>query len=369
IYTALNFLKDNDQNIRYKYIPFLCSNILKLFIKCEKFQEVRNSLSDELSSGSYKFNDVEFLNKYCDSNTCQSDLDKISAGCLYLLDQFYKNGGILPPPAKNNINIVDYILIWLNYMLNLGKSKEKDNIQDFYRDYIYNYDKYKMEINELSDYDNYKKLLDKKNDVLNMDSKIVPKLYKAFKSLCEMYTEFDENKEDCTNYSEKAKEFVKQYEKLYEDYNKTKDSSYKKVLCTLSADYDNLIKKCNDTQCCKTSPLPTIETEKIPENCSEQTSEKTYGTGYDELSGEISEVTLSESSLVSKLFIVLSIFGAIAIFLGISYKEIYNTFNIFILVFVIWISETISKTKIKRKAKKCKEENDSLIYDSKINND
>ncbi|VTZ82006.1 PIR protein [Plasmodium yoelii] len=287
---------------------------------CEKFQEVRNSLSDELSSGSYKFNDVEFLNKYCDSNTCQSDLDKISAGCLYLLDQFYKNGGILPPPAKNNINIVDYILIWLNYMLNLGKSKEKDNIQDFYRDYIYNYDKYKMEINELSDYDNYKKLLDKKNDVLNMDSKIVPKLYKAFKSLCEMYTEFDENKEDCTNYSEKAKEFVKQYEKLYEDYNKTKDSSYKKVLCTLSADYDNLIKKCNDTQCCKTSPLPTIETEKIPENCSEQTSEKTYGTGYDELSGEISEVTLSESSLVSKLFIVLSIFGAIAIFLGISYK-------------------------------------------------
>ncbi|ETB57296.1 hypothetical protein YYC_04804 [Plasmodium yoelii 17X] len=337
---------------------------------CEKFQEVRNSISDELKgNGIPEFGDDDILNNYCDNKKCQSDFDKISAGCLYLLDQFYKDGGILSPPARNNINIVGYISIWLSYMLNLGKSEEKDNIGEFYSDYIYHYDKYKTGINELTDYDNHKKLLDKKNDVLNMDSKIVPKFYKAFKSLCEMYTEYDENKENCTNYSEKAKEFVEQYEKLYEDYNSNNDSSYKQVLCTLSTDYDNLIKKCNDAQCCKSSSLPTIETEKIPENCSEETSEKTYGTEYGQYSGEFPEVTLSESSLVSKLFIVLSIFGAIAIFLGISYKEIYNTFNIFILVFVIWISATTSKTKIKRKNKKYKEENKSLIYDSKINND
>ncbi|ETB56703.1 hypothetical protein YYC_05366 [Plasmodium yoelii 17X] len=348
---------------------------------CEKFQEVRNSLSDELIEGNYQFkdnnkfsnnycNDIDFSSSFCNNNNnFKSDFDKISAGCLYLLDEFIKNCSMVPSPAKNNINIVDYILIWLSYMIKLKYSEESNIITCFSSAYIHDCDKYKTEIDELTDYKNYKDIIDKKWYLLDMDSKIVSKFYKAFKLLCEMYTEFDENMEDCTNYSKKANQFVEKYEELYKDYNSTNDSSYKQVLCTLSTDYDNLINKCNDVQCFKSSPLPTIETEKIPKNCFEETSEKTYGTGYEQYSGEIPEVTLSESSLVSKLFIVLSIFGAIAIFLGISYKEIYNTFNIFILVFVIWISETISKTKIKRKTKKYKEENESLIYDSKINND
>ncbi|EAA21972.1 putative yir2 protein [Plasmodium yoelii yoelii] len=282
----------------------------------------------------YQFKDNNFLNNYCDhvdfsssfcnnNNISQNDLDKISAGCLYLLDEFIKECGVDPSLAKNNIDIVDYILIWLIYMINLKYSEESNIIMCFSSAYIYDCDKYTKKIDELTN-KSYKDVIGEKWYLLDMDSKIVPKFYKAFKSLCEMYTKFDENKEDCTNYSEKADKFVKQYEELYEDYNKTKDSSYKKVLCTLSTDYDNLIKKCNDTQCCKSSPLPTIETEKIPENCFEETSEKTNVTGYEEFSGEFSgefsEVTLSELSLVSKLFIVLSIFGAIAIFLGISYK-------------------------------------------------
>ncbi|VTZ73122.1 uncharacterized protein PY17X_0400400 [Plasmodium yoelii] len=297
---------------------------------CKKFQDVRNAISDELdSTGNYQFINDDFLSNYCDNidfsnGYCnidfKSDFDKINAGCLYLLDEFIKDCGVDPSTAKNNINIVDYIMIWLSYMINLKYSEESNIITCFYIAYMNDCDKYNKKINGCTGYKDYKELLDKKNDVLNMDSKIVPKFYKAFKSLCEMYTEFDENKENCTNYSEKAKEFVEQYEELYEEYNSTNDSSYKKVLCTLSTDYDNLIKKCNDTQCCKSSSLPTIETEKIPENCSEETSEKTYGTGYGQYSGEFPEVTLSESSLVSKLFIVLSIFGAIAIFLGISYK-------------------------------------------------
>ncbi|ETB57289.1 hypothetical protein YYC_05085 [Plasmodium yoelii 17X] len=294
---------------------------------CKRFENVRGWISDELNEGKYQFNDYNFLNndcnnnnflnKYsCNNNNLQSDFDKISAGCLYLLDEFIKDCGVKPSPVKNIINIVDYIMIWLSYMLNLDKSEEKNNINDFYIAYMNDCDKYNTKINELTDYDNYKKLLDEKNYVLNMDSNDVPKFYEAFKSLCEMYTEFDETKKDCTNCSEKAKEFVKQYEELYKNHIGTEDSSNSKVLCTLSNDYDNFKKKCNDN-----SSLPTIETEKISEICSEKTSKKTHVIGYDELSGEFSEVALSELSLISKLFIVLSIFGAITIFLGISYKE------------------------------------------------
>ncbi|EAA22899.1 uncharacterized protein PY17X_1471001 [Plasmodium yoelii] len=293
---------------------------------CKRFENVREWLPDKLIGGKYKFNDNKslnnkcnndnFSNNYCNNNDFQSDLNRISAGCLYLLDEFIKDCGVNPSPVKNIINIVDYILIWLSYMLNLDKSEEKDNINDFYITYIYNCDKYNKKIYELTDYKDYKDLLDKKNYVLNMDSNDVPKFYKAFKSLCELYTEFDKNKSNCTNCSEKAEEFVKTYKELYEDHSSNKDSSNSKVLCTLSNDYDNFKKKYDESEYSKSSPLPTIETEKISEICSEQTSKKTHATGYE----EFSEVTLSESSLVSKLFIVLSIFGAIAIFLGISYK-------------------------------------------------
>ncbi|VTZ73998.1 uncharacterized protein PY17X_0500121 [Plasmodium yoelii] len=303
---------------------------------CKRFKKALDAFPDTLDeSGNYQFKDNNSLNNYtcnnndntlsgfCNNNNkFQSDFDKISAGCLYLLDEFIKNCGVVFSPAKNNINIVDYILIWLSYMINLKYSEEEDIITCFFSSYIYDCDKYKTKINELTDYkdyENYKGIIDKKWYLLSMDSIIISKFYDAFKSLCEMYTEFDENKEDCTKCSKKASQFVEKYEELYKDYNSTKYSSYKQVLCTLSTDYDNLIKKCNDGK-----PLPEIDKTKIPENCFEETSEKIHVTGYEELSGEFSgefsEVTLSESSLVSKLFIVLSIFGAIAIFLGIAYK-------------------------------------------------
>ncbi|CDS44325.1 PIR protein [Plasmodium yoelii] len=297
---------------------------------CKKFQDVRNAISDQLDSKrNYQFNDNnKFSNNYCDdidfsNGFCnidfKSDFDKINAGCLYLLDEFIKDCGVDPSTAKNNINIVDYIMIWLNYIINLKYSEESNIITCFYIAYMNDCDKYNKKINGCTGYKDYKELLDKKNDVLNMDSNDVPKFYKAFKSLCELYTEFDENMSNCTKCSEKAEEFVKQYQELYKDHN-TKDSSYSKVLCTLSNDYDNFKKKYNESKCCESSPLPTIEKEKILEICAEQNSKKTNVPGYDELSGEISEAALSELSLVSKLFIVLSIFGAITIFLGISYK-------------------------------------------------
>ncbi|CDU16865.1 uncharacterized protein PY17X_1049701 [Plasmodium yoelii] len=297
---------------------------------CEKFQEVRSSLPDQLnSSGYYQFKDEDFLNKYCDSNQCQSDYDRISAGCLYLLDQLYSDSGVLPSPKDSNPYIVDYILIWLSYMLNLPNSKEEDNIKVFYSSHINSCDKYKTEISELkyrdNDYDNYKGLIDKRKEFLYMDNNIVPKFYEAFKSLCNLYNELDYETKNCENYLEGDNEFDKKYKEL-KDYDITNSSPYKEMLSTLSTDYDDFKKECKDI-----SSSTSKESEQSPGRIHGQTPVDSSGEDADNLVklfaqdsessfGQISEVTSSSSSIVSKLIPVLLIFGAIPIFLGISYK-------------------------------------------------
>ncbi|ETB63205.1 hypothetical protein YYC_00253 [Plasmodium yoelii 17X] len=222
--------------------------LLTFFEVCKRFKKVLDAFPDTLdSSGKYQFNDEDFLNKNCNNidfsdSYCnidfKSDFDKISAGCLYLLNEFFRDSSTFERVAKSNINIVDYILIWLSHMLNLTNSGEKNNITCFYIAYIFNCDKYTKEINELTDYKSYKDLLDKKNDVLNMNSKIVSKFYNAFKLLCEMYTEFDENTSNCTNCSGKADNFVKIHKEL-NDPNNSEYSTYCQALSILSNDKYN----------------------------------------------------------------------------------------------------------------------------------
>ncbi|EAA19547.1 putative yir3 protein [Plasmodium yoelii yoelii] len=304
---------------------------------CKRFKNVREWISDELIKGNDQFNDFvllnngcnrdNFLNNSCNNNNFQSELDRISAGCLYLLDQFYKDCGVVPRPSKNNPNIVDYILIWLSYMLNLGKSEDEDNITGFYSEYIFNCNKYNTEINELTDYKSYKGLIDTKMEVLNMDSNNVSKFYKAFKSLCEMYNELDDDKTKCKKYLEDDNEFDQKYKELKNDSDIADKSPYKEILSTLSTDYENFKKECNDT-----SSSTLAETLKNPEQSSVDSYKQLFGGNFEgdfggDFGGDFahdsepsSDVASSSSSILSKLIPVLLIFGAIPIFFGISYK-------------------------------------------------
>ncbi|VTZ76135.1 PIR protein [Plasmodium yoelii] len=264
---------------------------------CNNFIYVMTKFPDKLGTdGKYYFNDDEHFKKYCSNQNCVNELEKVSAGCLYLFDAFFKDSSVFESVAKSNINIVDYIIIWLSYMLNLKTPGTKSNLEHFYETNINN-DKYKNTIDKVEGCSSYKELIDK-TKMMNMDIKDISKFYEVFKLLCEMYTEFDENKKDCAECSKKASQFASKYKELSENSDITSNSPYNKVLCTLSNDYDKLKGKSNDS-----SLFPTIDKTKITIKCPEQ----------------ISEVT-SSSSTANKLFIVLSIFGAIAIFLGISYK-------------------------------------------------
>ncbi|CDU16395.1 PIR protein [Plasmodium yoelii] len=277
---------------------------------CEKFENVWENFPDTLTNNKYhEFKDNNFLNSYCNNNNCEGNLDKINAVFLYLVNGLFGPSGVFKDNVKNNINAVEYIIIWLSHMLNL-KDKEGNILTSFYNVYIKNQEKYKNTINGVDGCSNYNDLIYKKNELMNITNEKLSKFYDAFKLLCEMYTQFDEKTSNCTKCSENAKKFAKKYKELNGDSSITNDSSCNKLLCTLSNDYDNFKKNCKDS-----SSFPTIDKPNITSKCPEQTSEQNLRS-----SAVISEDVASSSSIGSKFFTVLSIFGAIAFFLGISYK-------------------------------------------------
>ncbi|WBY57044.1 PIR protein [Plasmodium yoelii yoelii] len=214
---------------------------------CKNFLLVREKFPDQLNSdGKYTFKD-EYFKDYC-TGGCDNDFKKINAGCLYFFDAFFKDSSLFEKGGERYTNTISGI----------------------------------------NEYSSYMELISKKHDLTNVDmnKSIISELYDAFKILCEMYTEFDKNS-NCTSCSEKAKEFVKKYEQLNGNYSITGNSSYNKMLSSLSTDYNKLKDKYKDS-----SSLPAIKSTQIT----------------------------SSSSIANNLLLVLSIFGAIGIFLGISYK-------------------------------------------------
>ncbi|SCL83007.1 BIR protein [Plasmodium berghei] len=274
--------------------------------ECERFKNVSTNFTYQSSNQNYKIENNNDFKKYCSNQNCVNAIEKVNAGCLYLLDAFFKDSNLFKSVAKSNIDIVDYILLWLIYILSLNGNEIKNSLKFFYTTHINNH-KYNEEITGVETYYNsYKDLIVKKHDMtnVNMNKNIISILYDAFNILCNMYIEFDVNNIDCKKYLNKANEFVEKYKKLNEYHNNNNDAnSYNKILSTLSTDYNNFKNTCKNAKCNDTPSLPWITT-KISLQHSAQ--------GFED--------TSSILSLANKLIPVLSILFTIAIFCGISYK-------------------------------------------------
>ncbi|ETB60758.1 hypothetical protein YYC_02367 [Plasmodium yoelii 17X] len=288
---------------------------------CLKFDNLSKYLPDELNgTTSLDINKLGNVQNYCSNGEsegtgCKTDLDKINGGCLWLFEQNIINN--IDSLSKDQFKIIIiYIIIWLNYMINLKKDGKTNNLNDFYTQYIEKntyYSSCKKNDNDCSNtlkektgYNNFKEIIDKRKDFVNINFDDVSKVYAAFKSLCSMYNEIDASKPECKEYLEKAKEFVKKYDELNNDSSISEDSSYKQILSNLSTDYNNFKNYCSENQddCSDIPHLSPIKT--INKRVQD--------------SGQIVEATSSSSSIISKIIPVLSIFGAIPIFLGIVYK-------------------------------------------------
>ncbi|ETB57376.1 hypothetical protein YYC_04792, partial [Plasmodium yoelii 17X] len=304
---------------------------------CMRFNNLRTYLPDDLSKHpTSDINNLGNIKNYCsngesDGTGCKTDLDKINGACLWLFEQLFVRN-------KKNINMAEYIIIWLSYMLNLKKESEITKLNDFYSKYIENNTHYTNCDNDVKDcsdtlkkitgYTNYKEIIDNKINVITIDINDMSKFYDAFKSLCNMYTELVAGESKCEKCLENANEFVKIYDELNKNPNITKDCPYYQVLSTLSNDYDNFKNYCsmNQVDC---SNMPLLSPINTKENGVQNYGHisKQNGQSFE----QISEVTSSSLSITSKLIPILSIIVAIPIFLGIFYKvnnkELKNNFR------------------------------------------
>ncbi|ETB56071.1 hypothetical protein YYC_05897 [Plasmodium yoelii 17X] len=285
---------------------------------CEQFDELKKNLPDDLENyASVNFNQNKDIKYYCsngesDDTECKTDLDKINAGCLWLFEQLFVK------KKNNNINTVQYIIIWLSYKLNKKKYNGINNLNDFYTNCIENNTHYTSckqdgvdcsnQLQTNTGYTNYKEIINKRKSLLNINIGNMSKIYDAFKLLCNAYNELGGNDKTSKNYLVKANEFVKKYNELNVS-GIDKDDHYHQVLSTLSSDYNNFKSYCdsNGGDCSSISFLTSIETEE-------------HGV---QSFGKICDDTPS-FSIVKKLILALLIFSAISIFLGIFFKDYSN---------------------------------------------
>ncbi|WBY54892.1 PIR protein [Plasmodium yoelii yoelii] len=288
---------------------------------CGEFESIWKLFPDDLNaSGEYSISGGTIKN-YCPKKKCDSNVNKIHAGCLWLFKQFYGSSYNFSNNANGNMNVVVYIMIWLSHKLNKMLNTQFSNLNEFYSKHMQNTDEYKNHIDDVTGYTNYIDLINQKKELMNINISVMSKFYGLLKILCNMH--INVGKKDMFNtYSECSNKFIKIYNELNEDSNYNENSSYNKIMSILSNDYNDLKGQV------KSYDMPTLQTKPIPKKKT-QMDDSTSGistsmSGIEVSSFETqvsdSDSTSSSSSILNKLISIPFIFVATLILLGIAYK-------------------------------------------------
>ncbi|ETB61211.1 hypothetical protein YYC_01150 [Plasmodium yoelii 17X] len=289
---------------------------------------LKNSVDYNFSTGTFK--------KYCPSSICDGDIDKINAGCLWLINNIFSTSSF----SVDNNTLKDdasCIMIWLGYILSLKTFDKINTLNDFYSNHIEKNTMYtENKINYQQAY--IKEVMEGIKEYMDINISHMSKFYELLKLLCSMNS--DIKKSSNNDILQHANKFVDEYGKLLNDNENIDGSSYNKLLLVLSRYYINFGKGSEYRS--KTTDFPSLPTKKTTGNgeVSDTKVTKTAESGVisdpkvtgtiESSSGTeqsnivtiipISNTELSGSSLVNKIILFLSIFGAIAILGGISYK-------------------------------------------------
>ncbi|SBW38204.1 BIR protein [Plasmodium berghei] len=286
---------------------------------CSNFNILRMYLPDGSGKTALDFYGNQSFKNYCPSANCNTELEKITIGFLWLLEQYYS----MSKNKSHDINSINaffiHMISWFSYKLKQNSEHSFTKINDFYTSYVKSNDKYEKFISESSKFTELNEELNTKSDLLNINIEDLSKFYDASKLICSMYGNVAMNKHE--NLPDNAFNFVNKYAEL--NNHNIEDTSYSKILSVLSTDYNNLKNKCSNIQ-----SLPDIKTTQItiknPVKSSTtnslQNSEQTSAQSSGQIFAQTSEVAPSNSSIGNKLLTVLSIFGVTSFFLGISYK-------------------------------------------------
>ncbi|CAD2099483.1 CIR protein PIR protein [Plasmodium vinckei] len=272
------------------------------------------------------------INNYCHygstsgNGNCRDYIQRASSGVIYVLKTLKEKYDL------EYDKLAEYAILWLRYKLNQTAPYHKTELNDFYTNHIEKNNDYNKKIKDNGP--TYKEIIDKKKDLMNININEISKFSYPFSLLLFLYNENKTNNLNCTKHLGKAKDFASRFEGINKDPNNIEGSSYNKILTTISNDYGNLKKKCNNFP-----SLPELTPKKRPAEKSVKGSGKTLG--------ETLEVTSSSSSILSTLIPALSIVSVIPVFLGISYK--YSLFGVDKL-----FQRQYLRTKLKKVKKKMK---------------
>ncbi|SCL83745.1 CIR protein [Plasmodium chabaudi chabaudi] len=252
------------------------------------------------------------IDNYChygdksEKGNCNNEYYKMtSSGVIHLLKNLKKFN-------LENDKLADYAILWLIYKLKIKENNTVINLNDFYDKYIETNKDYNNIIN--GDNLTYKKIIDKKKDLMDMNINEIFKLEAPFNILYYLYHQISDQKSFCREYSNYANTFSDQFKNLNEDSNHIIDSSFSQILSTLLNDHNNLINKyCKGS--CSFSSIPPLS----PKKNSEKLSVDISGSSVEETSLATLEATPSSSSTLNTVIPVLSTF-AIPVFLVVSYK-------------------------------------------------
>ncbi|VEV56199.1 CIR protein PIR protein [Plasmodium vinckei vinckei] len=283
------------------------------------------------------------IHNYChyESNSgdgkCNDYFQMASSGVIHFLNNLKNTNGL------DYDKLAEYAILWLSYKLNINSQSSSIKLNDFYTQYIETNNDYNKNLND-SDSMTYKAIIDKKKNL--MDIKEISKFNDLFSILYYLYYVIRDEDWNCKENLELANKFYNQFKELNNDSNNIEDSSYNKLLSTLSNDYNNLKKTCDYNRCTNFPPLPKIEAKKSSAQNSVVNPVDKSVKGSEQLLGQTPEATSSSSSILNTVIPGLSIF-AIPVFLGVAYK--YSLFGIDKLFQRQYIRKQLKKIKKKMK--------------------
>ncbi|SCL89167.1 Plasmodium variant antigen protein Cir/Yir/Bir, putative [Plasmodium chabaudi chabaudi] len=161
-------------------------------------------------------------------NNCETDNDKIMARWISLLKKIY-DSDLVDNDVPMNMNINEYIIIWLIHMLKLKDGNTITNLNYFYYQYKNQRGGHSLVSTNSKDYSNIiDNIIINKNYLMDMDKNIISKFYNLLKSLCSMYNDINKDTPDCTQFRKK------QYSTSSNDKNNTISSILNTLISGLS---------------------------------------------------------------------------------------------------------------------------------------
>ncbi|EAA21454.1 PIR protein [Plasmodium yoelii] len=200
-----------------------------------------------------------YLSAYCPDGNCSIDEEKIIPCFIILL----KN---LDDESFESDKIVQYASLWLSHKLNQKTQNGTTKLYNFYTENIITNSCYINNIDDNSDDNINKSVIENKIKSMNMDIKDISNFYDAFKSLCNMYSEIELYNYQCNKCLENAGELFEKYEKLKNALDINKGSSYYELLSSLSIDYKNFENSYNTLWCSKGPPLVACPRSSVTKN-------------------------------------------------------------------------------------------------------